>query len=377
MQIEKILLVTNSAVLKSWCDEELHDCFTVSSVSFREYEQVLSIFEYVDRILIDYSLEDERCILKLYEYLLKKNCFNDLKKIVILYDSYSHNLAKLKFLFRKADFFNLIAPAFALKKFLEDVSTGSRDFYEVKTSDSCYLKKDTSMESFCEKLKIAAANNECVLLLGESGSGKTWAAKMIHKYSGKCKEKFFNVNVAEFNPNLIEGNLFGTTAGAYTGAVAQKGWFEMANNGTLLLDEIGELPYNLQAKLLSVIEEHKYKKLGSTKEYSFDEKLIFATNKNLEDCVKNKTFRSDLYYRINCLTLYVPPLRSHKCDIPVLANKFSQEHNKQLSDNAIEKLCNYAWPGNIRELKNVIMRASFFSKKGILTADDIRFSYYE
>ena len=84
-----------------------------------------------------------------------------------------------------------------------------------------------------------------------------------------------------------------------------------------------------------------------------------------------------MYYRINCLTLYVPPLRSHKCDIPVLANKFSQEHNKQLSDNAIEKLCNYAWPGNIRELKNVIMRASFFSKKGILTADDIRFSYYE
>ena len=238
------------------------------------------------------------------------------------------------------------------------------------------LKSALLSDELEEKLRIVASHDECVLLLGESGCGKTWAAKKIHQYSRRCKEKFFNVNVAEFNPNLIEGNLFGITAGAFTGAVSQKGCFEEADRGTLLLDEIGELPVSLQSKLLSVIENRMYKRLGSSKECFFDEKLIFATNKNLEECVKNHTFRSDLFYRINCLTLYIPPLRSHKDDIPSLAKQFSSEHKKFLSSTAIEKLCNYSWPGNIRELKNVVKRACFFSGKELLTAEDILFSCY-
>ncbi|MCR5762506.1 MAG: sigma 54-interacting transcriptional regulator [Treponema sp.] len=378
MDCRKVLIITDSEVLNSWCIEELRDNFSVSCISFRdcnfsEYGNRLSIFDCVDVILIDYSPEKEKCIVKLYDLFCDTSSLIK-KRFVLIYDSYAYDVSNLKCFFSKAEFFNVISPVYSLKKNLSDCET--LEMKSESPSYSSFYSPEVSMAEFEEKLKIVAGNDECVLLLGESGSGKSWAAKKIHQYSNRCKKKFFSVNVAEFNPNLIEGNLFGIASGAFTDAVVRKGWFEEANQGTLLLDEIGELPLLLQAKLLSVIENRIYKKLGSTTEYKFDEKLIFATNKNLEECVKMHTFRNDLFYRINCLTLYVPPLRNHKEDIPSLAMRFSSEHKKLLSQSAIEKLCNYYWPGNIRELKNVVMRACFFSRKETLTAEDIHFSYY-
>lgn len=368
MECKKIIILTDSDVLHSWCAEELHGISDVTVVSFRNLTvSINSLFDAFDAVVVDYSLENLNCISDLYEFFCKST-LQYKKKFIILYDSYSHIFSNLKLQFRNAELFNLISPVHALRKLFEnEVSVA---FFRPEMSVV------TPMEELEEKLRIVAGYDECVLLLGESGSGKTWAAKKIHQYSRRCKERFFNVNVAEFNPNLIEGNLFGINSGAFTGAVSQKGCFEEADKGTLLLDEIGELPISLQSKLLSVIENRMYKRLGSTKECYFDEKLIFATNKNLDECVKNHTFRSDLFYRINCLTLYIPPLRSHKDDIPSLAKQFSSEHKKCLSSTAIEKLCNYSWPGNIRELKNVVKRACFFSGKELLTAEDILFSYY-
>ncbi len=375
MECRKVLLITDSKALESWCTEELYGDFSVSVVSFEKirflsYSHVLGD---LDAVLVDYSVEQERFIMGLYRYVCGATSYSHVK-CIILYDSYSHSLSQLRETFRNADLFNLISPAFSLRKLF-----GTDGQLEMHAPHSLYgslYGPVMSMTDFDARLKIVASHDECVLLLGESGSGKTWAAKKIHQYSNRCKEKFLSVNVAEFNPNLIEGNLFGITVGAFTGAVAQKGCFEEADGGTLLLDEIGELPVLLQAKLLSVIENRSYKRIGSIKECSFDEKLIFATNKNLEECVQNHTFRSDLFYRINCLTLYVPPLRSHKNDIPSLARQFSLKLQKTLSRTAIEKLCNYSWPGNIRELENVVKRACIFSKKEQVTADDIMFSCY-
>ncbi len=377
MEYKKIIIITDSKVLESWCSEELNVDFSLSCISFKdckfsEMENEFFLFEGADAVLVDYSVEKEKCIVELYDLLCEALLYRQIK-FIILYDSYSCKTSRLNCLFRKARLFNLVSPAYSLRKMLE--SSKDLQVNAIKAIDKSSYGSVRSARSFEEELKIVAGYDECVLLLGESGSGKTWAARKIHQYSKRCKEGFYSVNVAEFNPNLIEGNLFGVSSGAYTGAVVQKGWFEQANHGTLLLDEIGELPFSLQAKLLSVIEGRVYKRLGSTKECHFDEKLIFASNRNLEECVRNHTFRSDLFYRINCLTVYVPPLRSHKDDIPSLAQQFSVKHKKILSQNAIEKLCSYSWPGNIRELENVVKRACIFSRKELVTADDILLSH--
>ena len=373
MELKRVFIITDSTVLKEWCAEELRGVATVFHLKTSDDIRNDIKNGRVDALLVDYVPEQESSIAGCYKL------FNEMPaehnwEFIIIYDSFSHSISRLKESYREARFYNLISPAYSLKKLIS-----SSGILEVNSQPSFYTSScntGISMHVFEKQLMTAASNDECVLLLGESGSGKSRAAKMIHMYSKRKQEKFCSVNVAEFNPNLIEGNLFGITAGAYTGAVAQKGWFEEADGGTLLMDEIGELPLSLQAKLLSVIENHSCKRLGSTKEYKFNEKLIFATNRDLEECVRNRTFRQDLFYRINCLMLYVPPLRNHSSDIPNLANQFSKELNKTLTNSAIEKLCCYSWPGNIRELKNVVKRACLFSEKETITADDIRFSYY-
>jgi len=234
-------------------------------------------------------------------------------------------------------------------------------------------KKNSWRIEFETKLELAACGNDNVLILGPSGAGKTWAAEQIHKKSTRKNKVFVNVSAAEFSPGLIESQLFGSIKGAFTGACGSKGLFEEADGGTLLIDEVAEIPYNLQSKLLRVIERRTFCKVGSTKEIPFNCKLIFATNANLKNLIARKRFRKDLYYRISQLKIELPALSFHIEDVACLAREFAFGCGVSCSTAALEKLEHMAWPGNIRQLRNTVELAStsckFHSRTEILPED--------
>ncbi len=215
--------------------------------------------------------------------------------------------------------------------------------------------------------KLAASSDTTILLQGESGTGKEVFAKYIYQNSPRKNDTFIQINCSAIPKELAESELFGHEKGAFTGA-SQKtklGKFELANGGTILLDEIGELSLDLQVKLLRVLQEKRFYRLGGEKEISVDVRILAATNRNLEEEVKKGNFREDLYYRLNVARIQVPPLRERKEDIPVLAFSFLSEFAKKLNKNvknidqdAIKKLKEYPWKGNIRELKNIMERAA-------------------
>ncbi len=227
-----------------------------------------------------------------------------------------------------------------------------------KPSLASVPKSNSWRLDFESKLELAACGNENVLILGPSGAGKTWTAEEIHKKSSRKNSTFVNASAAEFNSGLIESQLFGSVKGAYTGACGTKGLFEEADGGTLLIDEVAELPYTLQSKLLRVIERRTYCKVGSTKEIPFDCKLIFATNADIKTLVAKKKFRQDLYYRISQLKIELPSLSSHKEDVGHLAREFALCCGVSCSEAAQEKLEHRTWPGNVRQLRNTVELAS-------------------
>ncbi len=203
-----------------------------------------------------------------------------------------------------------------------------------------------------------------VLIIGESGTGKEMVAKAIH-YSGPLKENpFVTVNCGAIPENLIESEMFGHKKGAFTGAVSDKlGLFEVANSGTLFLDEVGELPLNIQVKLLRAIQERTIRRIGATEDIKINVRIIAATNRNLEEMVRSGQFREDLYYRLNVILIKTPPLRNRSVDIPTLAHHFLKKYNERLnksisgiSDEAMSTLKSYQYPGNVRELENIIER---------------------
>ncbi len=218
------------------------------------------------------------------------------------------------------------------------------------------------MENLLEKASLFAKTEAPVLILGESGVGKELIARFIHKESGR-KGKFVSVNCAAIPSELFESELFGYEKGAFTSAISSKpGLFEEANGGTIFLDEIGELPLNLQAKFLRVLQENEVRRVGGTQTKKIDVKIIAATNKDLEKLVRKGSFREDLYYRLNVLTLKIPPLRERPEDILELTGfflqKFSKKYNKkiEITPEALQILLGYSFPGNIRELENLIHR---------------------
>ncbi len=217
-----------------------------------------------------------------------------------------------------------------------------------------------------ELARIVAKGDSTVLIRGESGTGKELFARSIHMASSRRDKPFVAVNCAALPDTLLESELFGYEEGAFTGAKrgGKRGLFQYADKGTLFLDEIGELSPHLQVKLLRVLQENKIRRVGADEEIPVDVRIIAATNRNLEELMKNGQFRDDLYYRLNVIPLVIPPLRERKEDIPILTRAFvkklSYKMNKNvanISDEAMERLVNYDWPGNIRELSNVIERA--------------------
>jgi Nif-specific regulatory protein len=233
-----------------------------------------------------------------------------------------------------------------------------------------------------EKLEMAdqvAETNTTVLLLGESGTGKELFAEHIHYRSERRSKPFIKVNCAAIPDNLIETELFGHVKGAFTDAVTDKmGKFELANEGTIFLDEIGELSYAVQSKLLRVLQDHIIQRVGGTTSKQVDIRLIAATNKNLYEEVKQNRFREDLFFRLNVFPIFIPPLRERKEDIPLLAeyflNRFNHELKKNIhgfSNEALNILTRYYWPGNVRELQNVIERSVVLCKDEKITRKDL------
>ncbi|MQA29339.1 MAG: GAF domain-containing protein [Luteitalea sp.] len=251
------------------------------------------------------------------------------------------------------------------KQRLVDENTHLRQELKERYDFSNLVGNSGPMRQVYEQISQVAPTNTTVLLRGESGTGKELIAHAIHYNSARAKKPFIKVSCAALPHDLIESELFGYEKGAFTGAHAQKkGRFEAAEGGTLFLDEIGDLNLATQVKLLRVLQEREYERLGSTETIRANFRLVAATNKDLEQAITGGEFREDLYYRLNVFAIYVPPLRERKPDLLLLADhfleKFAREHGKavkRISTPAIDMLTSYHWPGNVRELGNVIERA--------------------
>jgi len=236
-----------------------------------------------------------------------------------------------------------------------------------------------ALEEVLNQAGRVAASNATVLLRGESGTGKELVAKAIHYNSPRANFPLIKVNCAALPETLLESELFGHEKGAFTGATAKKiGRFEAADKGTLFLDEIGELTPGMQVKLLRVMQEREFERLGGNQTIKVDVRVITATNRDIEQAVKEGKFREDLYYRLNVVSLIIPPLRERKEDIPALLDhfikKYGEENKKQIVGVAAEArdmIMRYSYPGNVRELENIIERAIVLTKKGIITAADL------
>jgi transcriptional regulator with GAF, ATPase, and Fis domain len=232
----------------------------------------------------------------------------------------------------------------------------------------------SALERVLEQVKYVSPTDSTVLIEGETGTGKELIARAIHSSSSRRGRAFVKLNCAAIPLDLLESELFGHERGAFTGAIAQKiGRFELADKGTLFLDEVGDIPPALQPKLLRVLQEQEFERLGSNRTHRVDVRLVAATNRNLTEMVKRGEFRSDLYYRLDVFPISVPPLRARRLDIPALVAHFTdllgRRMNKQIGhipEETMFALCSYDWPGNIRELQNRIERAVILSKDGVL-----------
>jgi len=223
-------------------------------------------------------------------------------------------------------------------------------------------------------VETVAPSDSTVLLIGETGTGKELVARAIHDHSRRKDRAFVKLNCAAIPTGLLESELFGHEKGAFTGAIAQRiGRFELANDGTIFLDEVGEIPLELQPKLLRVLQEREFERLGSSRTLRTDARLIAATNRDLAAMVEQGKFRPDLFYRLNVFPIHIPPLRERPEDIPLLVRHFAQELSRRMSkridtipSETMNALCQHHWPGNIRELQNVIERAVILSTGPIL-----------
>jgi formate hydrogenlyase transcriptional activator len=231
-----------------------------------------------------------------------------------------------------------------------------------------------ALEAVLEQVERVAPTGSTVLIQGETGTGKELIAHAIHNISSRCGRSFVRLNCAAIPLDLLESELFGHEKGAFTGAIAQKiGRFELADKGTLFLDEVGDIPPALQPKLLRVVQEQEFERLGSTRTHKVDVRLVAATHRDLTDMVNRGEFRSDLYYRLNVFPVLLPPLRERHGDIPALVTHFVEilgcrmgRQIEHIPPETMSALSSYQWPGNIRELQNLIERAVILSNDGVL-----------
>lgn len=319
-------------------------------------ESLESILEQVKKQNIEFAFFDD----EFYEKL-KPLC----EKIPYLIFSYNDIDLKTEknFIFYPCSFYELE------KKVNESIERfGEHDAYADILGTSSAISE---VKAFIKK---ACKFDFPVVISGETGTGKNLIAKAIHTLSHRKHKRFLEVNVTTVPHTLCESIFFGVSKGAFTGALDKTGLFEEADGGTVFLDEIENMDLQMQGKLLSVIEQKKFSRLGEHSERMSDFRLITATNESLEDKVSQKSFRQDLYYRLNILPFYIKPLRERKEDIPLIAQKHVAAYNKTLSEVACEKLQNHVWYGNVRELKNCLTRAVAISDSDTIGDSDILFS---
>jgi len=260
------------------------------------------------------------------------------------------------------------------KKQLREENKKLREKLGNKYSITNIIGNSNKMREVYQMISQVSKSNATVLIRGESGTGKELTANSIHYSSNRAKNAFIKVNCVSLPANLIESELFGHEKGAFTGAIKKKlGKFELAHMGTIFLDEIGSISLDVQVKLLRVLQEKEFERVGGHKTIKVDVRVVAATNKNLEQAVGDESFRGDLYYRLNVFPIYMPPLRERKTDILLLADyfleKYAKENNKDIrrfSTPAIDMLMEYHWPGNVRELENCIERAVLLCEGGVI-----------
>jgi transcriptional regulator with GAF, ATPase, and Fis domain len=254
----------------------------------------------------------------------------------------------------------------------EILRTTDQYFYERRFQQ--IIGNSPALEAVLERVERVAATGSTVLIQGETGTGKELIAHAIHNISSRSGRPFVRLNCAAIPLDLLESELFGHEKGAFTGAIAQKiGRFELADKGTLFLDEVGDIPAALQPKLLRVLQEQEFERLGSTRTHQVDVRLVAATNRDLTQMVNRGEFRSDLYYRLNVFPIQLPPLRERREDIPSLVTHFVEILGRRIGreiehipPETMSALSSYQWPGNIRELQNLIERAVILSDDGVL-----------
>lgn len=252
------------------------------------------------------------------------------------------------------------------------------NYYKQNYLPTKIVGKSKELERIRDYIHFVSKTNATVLITGESGVGKELFAKDLYQNSLRSDKAFIKINCASIPENLIESELFGYEKGAFTGANKPKqGLFELANKGTILLDEIGELPYNLQSKLLRALQEMEIMRVGGVKPIKIDVRVIAATNQDLLSMVKKKLFRGDLYYRLNVIPIHIPSLNERKSDIPLLTQYFLDTFNrkygknKRLADTSMQLLLNYNWPGNIRELQNLLERLIILGNEKVISKEKI------
>jgi formate hydrogenlyase transcriptional activator len=236
------------------------------------------------------------------------------------------------------------------------------------------IGQSAALEAVFEQVECVAPTDSTVLIQGETGTGKELIARAIHNISSRCGRSFVKLNCAAIPFDLLESELFGHEKGAFTGAIAQRvGRFEMADKGTLFLDEVGDIPLALQPKLLRVLQEQEFERLGSTRTRQVDVRLVAATNRDLTEMMKQGEFRSDLYYRLNIFPIRLPPMRERREDIPLLVQYFVQKYARRMGKRietvpaaTMQKLVDWSWPGNVRELQNMIERGVILSRGFVL-----------
>ncbi|HKK58957.1 MAG TPA: sigma-54 dependent transcriptional regulator [Salinivirga sp.] len=341
-------------------------------------------------IIIVTAFDDSNTVMQavnqggIYRYILKPWNLNDIKQSInnaiensTLKKNNENLINDLKAKNKKlVNSYNFIL---SLKKQVEEENTQLKQLITNEETNNKYIVTQNRefQKTISQALQVAKTDST-VLLLGETGTGKELMAQIIHEESTRARQLMIKVNCAAIPENLVESELFGHEKGAFTGADKLKyGKFELAHKGTLFLDEIGELPPAIQTKLLRVLQENEFERVGGTRTIKTNFRLIAATNRNLEKAVQQGEFRSDLYYRINIIPIKLPPLRDHLEDIPLLVGHFIEKLNKTshkaidtVPQKALKKLQAYQWPGNIRELQNIIERAHVLSPGNKLVIDD-------
>ena len=347
--------------------------FTVDSAfSYLEAKEKINFFNY-PMVITDVRMPDGNGI-KLVSEIKKKN-MNTKVIVITAYGKVEDAVTAMK-----AGAEDYILKPFASDKIIKLVEKYYPNYFN-RFSNSIFLTKNQKQQEMLDKIVKAAKTDAPILIRGESGTGKEVVAKLIHNSSNRREKAYIAVNCAAIPENLLESELFGYEKGAFTGADKFKpGKFELADKGTLVLDEIGDMPLSLQAKILRVLQEKEVDRLGSNKIIPVDIRVVSLTNKKLEELIAKNEFREDLYFRLNVVEIEILPLRERKDDIIYLSEHFvklySKEIGKQelkLSKKSKDKLLSHVWYGNVRELQNVVQRAVIFAEGNEIKPEDIEF----